>query len=239
MTNIIIGELLGTMLLISFGAGVVANVCLTKSGMKGGGTVQITLAWAAGVAIPAILFGGISGAHLNPVVSLVLYLNGTIALGDLFVYILSQMLGAILGSCLVFLLFKRHFDEETDPGILKGIFCTAPAIRDHKWNFVTEMLITFFLLFALLNFPSEAAVPGTAGLQVFILIMALGMSFGGATGYAINPARDLGPRIAHALLPIRHKGDNDWGYAWVPVLGPITGGLLAFGLTKVITKLIA
>lgn len=237
--NIFIAELLGTMLLISFGCGVVANVCLAKSGMKGGGSVQITLAWAAGVALPAIIFGGVSGAHLNPAVSVVMCLNGVITVSELFVYIAAQMIGAILGSCLVFLMFKKHFDTETDPGVLKGVFCTAPAIRAPKWNFITEMITTFFLLFALLNFPSEPAVPGTAGLHVFILIMALGMSFGGVTGYAINPARDLGPRIAHAFLPIPHKGDSDWSYAWVPVLGPVVGGVLAFALTKVILPSLA
>ena len=220
-------------MLILLGDGVVANVCLNKSGMKGAGSIQITLAWAAAVLVPAVMFGTVSGAHFNPALTIAL----AVVSGDFSNvpgYIAAQMLGAIAGGILVWLHFKPHYDIEEDAGTILGTFSTGPAIPNTAWNLVSEIIGTFVLVFALLNFGANQSVPGAAQLIVFVLIMSIGMSLGGTTGYAINPARDLGPRIAHAILPIPNKGDSNWGYSWIPVAGPVIGGLIAAALSQAI-----
>ena len=230
--NLYLAEFLGTIFLVLLGDGVVANVSLSKSGMKGGNTVHITLAWAAAVMIPAGIFGRVSGAHFNPALTIALAINN----GNWAVvpgYIISQMLGAIVGAVLVWLLFKDHYNAETDPGTILGTFSTGPSIKNPPMNFISEVIATFVLVFVIMNNPTDL-VAGMGPMFVFILIMSLGMSFGGVTGYALNPARDLGPRIAHAFLPIKNKGDSNWGYAWIPVCGPVVGGLLAALATSAI-----
>lgn len=225
--NLYIAEFLGTMFLILLGDGVVANVLLAKSGMKGAGSIQITVAWGAAVLVPAVIFGPASGAHFNPALTIALGITGGIGWNLVPGYIIAQILGACLGACLVWLHFKPHYDIEENPGTILGTFSTGPSIPNTAANFISEVIGTFVLVFALLNFGHNQSVPGAAQLIVFILIMSIGMSLGGTTGYAINPARDLGPRMAHAFLPIPHKGGSNWGYAWIPVIGPVCGAVLA------------
>lgn len=225
---IFIAELIGTMMLILLGDGVVANVTLNKSGMKGAGSIQITFAWGLAVLVPAFIFGAASGAHFNPAVTIALALDGTIAWGTVPMYIIAQFLGAILGGCLVYLLFKAQFDATDDPGTKLGCFSTGPSIPNAGLNLLSEIVGTFVLVFAIKGIGNVDGIAGGLNyLLVFGIIVSVGMSLGGLTGYAINPARDLGPRIAHAFLPIKGKGDSNWGYAWVPVVGPIIGGIIA------------
>ena len=223
-----IAEFLGTMLLILLGDGVVANVNLNRSGMKGGGSIQITIAWGLAVMVPAFIFGAASGAHFNPAVTIALAINGGLAWSMVPGYIVAQMLGAIVGAVLVYLMFKDQFDATEDPGTKLGVFSTGPAIPNLPRNLFCEAVATFVLVFAILGMAQLDPLSAAEGkLMVFGVITSIGMSLGGLTGYALNPARDLGPRIAHALLPIKGKGDSNWGYAWVPVVGPILGGIVA------------
>lgn len=225
---IFIAELIGTMMLILLGDGVVANVTLNKSGMKGAGSIQITFAWGLAVLVPAFIFGAASGAHFNPAVTIALALDGTIAWSTVPMYIIAQFLGAILGGCIVYLLFKAQFDATDDPGTKLGCFATGPSIPNAGLNLLSEIVGTFVLVFAIKGIGNVDGIAGGLNyLLVFGIIVSIGMSLGGLTGYAINPARDLGPRIAHAFLPIKGKGDSNWGYAWVPVVGPIIGGVIA------------
>lgn len=231
-----IAEFVGTMMLIILGDGVVANVNLTKSGMKGGGSVQVTFAWGLAVLLPAFIFGAASGAHFNPAVSIAQAAAGNLAWSLVPGYIVAQVAGAFVGGCIVYLLFKDQFDSTEDPATKLGVFSTGPAIRNIPRNFFSEVIGTFVLVFAILGIGN---VPGLAGgvnyLLVFGIIVSVGMSLGGLTGYAINPARDLGPRLAHAVLPIKGKGSSNFSYGLVvPVFGPIVGGLLATLLYKVI-----
>lgn len=223
-----IAEFLGTMFLILIGDGVVANVTLNKSGMKGAGSIQITFAWGLAVMLPAFIFGAASGAHFNPALTIALAVDGTIGWGMVPGYIIAQFLGGFLGACLVYVLYKNHFDATEDKGTKLGVFCTGASIADRKFNFLSEMIETFILVFAIKGI---GQVPGIAGglsnFLVFAIIVSIGMSFGGLTGYAINPARDLAPRFAHSVLPIKGKGDSNWGYAIVPLFGPIIGAILA------------
>lgn len=221
-------------MLILLGDGVVANVCLNKSGMKGAGSIQITFAWGLAVLVPAFIFGSSSGAHFNPALTLALAAGGSVAWSNVPIYILGQFAGAILGACLVFLLFKGQFDATEDPKTKLGVFSTAPSVPNVALNLLSEIVGTFVLVFAILGIANVNPVPGVDKLLVFGIIVSIGMSLGGLTGYAINPARDLGPRIAHAILPIKGKGSSNWGYSWIPVLGPIVGGLLAQLLYSVI-----
>jgi glycerol uptake facilitator protein len=232
---IFIAEILGTMLLILLGDGVVANVILDKSGMKGGGSVQITIAWGLAVLLPAFIFGTASGAHFNPALTLALALEGSVAWGLVPIYVAGQFIGAFLGAVLVYILFKGQFDATEDPATKRGVFCTAPAVPNTGLNLLSEAIGTFVLVFAIKGLGNVTnCAPGVDKLLVFGIIVSIGMSLGGLTGYAINPARDLGPRIAHALLPIKGKGDSNWGYAWIPVVGPIIGAAAAVLLFNVI-----
>ena len=215
-------EFLGTMMLILLGDGVVANVTLNKSGMKGAGSIQITIAWGLAVMIPAFIFGEASGASFN----------WALVPG----YIIAQILGGIVGGILVYILFKDHFDATEDPGTKLGVFSTGPSIPNTGRNIVQEAIATFVLVFAIcgLNQVPELAA-GVGKLLVFGIIVAIGMSLGGLTGYALNPARDLGPRIAHAILPIKGKGSSNFKYGLiVPIFGPIIGGIVAVLLYNVI-----
>ncbi|HHU53525.1 MAG TPA: aquaporin family protein [Clostridiaceae bacterium] len=223
--TIFIAELLGTMMLVLLGDAVVANVSLNKSGMKGAGSIQITFAWGLAVLLPAFIFGNASGAHFNPALTLGLAVDGTIGWDTVPTYIGGQFAGAFIGAILVYILFKKHFDETPDVGTQRGVFCTGPTIRNPAFNLISEIVGTFVLVFAIKGVPANI-VPGVGNLFVFGVIVSIGMSLGGLTGYAINPARDLGPRIAYAVLPFKEK-DPDWGYAWIPVIGPIIGSLIA------------
>ena len=223
-----IAEFLGTLILVLLGDGVVANVNLNRSGMKGGGSIQITIAWGLAVMVPAFIFGAASGAHFNPAVTLALAIDGSLKWALVPGYILAQMLGAILGAMLVYVMFKDQFDATEDPGTKLGVFATGPAIPNLPRNTFCEAVATFVLVFAIKGMGNVEGINGAQGnLLVFGITTSIGMSLGGLTGYALNPARDLGPRIAHALLPIKGKGDSNWGYAWVPVVGPIIGAVLA------------
>ena len=230
-----IAEFLGTMLLIILGDGVVANVTLNKSGMKGAGSIQITIAWGLAVMVPAFIFGAASGAHFNPALTIALAVDGSLAWGLVPGYILSQFAGAFVGAIIVYLMFKDQFDATEDAGTKLGVFSTGPSIPNLPRNIFCEAVATFVLVFAIKGLGNVGGLNGAQGnLLVFGLITSIGMSLGGLTGYALNPARDIGPRIAHALLPIKGKGSSNWGYAIVPILGPIIGGLVAVLLFGII-----
>jgi glycerol uptake facilitator protein len=230
-----ISEIIGTAILILLGGGVVANVVLNKTIGNNSGWIVITTGWALAVYVAVVIAGPYSGAHINPAVSLALAVAGKFPWEEMPLYILAQFLGAMLGAFLVWLMYKNHFDVTDDGNAKKSVFCTAPAIRHTVSNFLSEALGTFVLILTILYF-TDATITDTqtvvglgsvGALPVAFLVWSIGLSLGGTTGYAINPARDLGPRIVHALVPIKNKASNDWGYAWVPVLGPIVGAILA------------
>lgn len=221
-----LAEFFGTMLLIILGDGVVANVTLNKSGMKGAGSIQITLAWGLAVMVPAFIFGAASGAHFNPALTIALAVDGSLPWAEVPIYIVGQFAGAILGACIVYLMFKDQFDATDDPGTKLGVFSTGPSVPNLPLNIFCEAVATFVLVFAIKGIPGTAAA-GLSNLFVFGIIVSIGMSLGGLTGYALNPARDIGPRIAHAFLPIKGKGSSNWGYAIVPLVGPIIGAIVA------------
>jgi glycerol uptake facilitator protein len=230
-----IAEFIGTMMLIILGDGVVANVTLNKSGMKGAGSIQITLAWGLAVMVPAFIFGAASGAHFNPALTLALAVDGSLAWSLVPGYIIAQFLGAIVGAVIVYLMFKDQFDATEDPGTKLGVFSTGPSIPNIPRNIFCEAIATFVLVFAIKGIAQVTGIAGgLSNFLVFGIIVSIGMSLGGLTGYALNPARDIGPRIAHALLPIKGKGSSNWGYAIVPLLGPILGALAAVGLYAII-----
>lgn len=225
-------EFIGTAILVLFGDGVVASTVLKKSKGENGGWVVITMAWGLAVMLGVFIAGPYSGAHLNPAVTLGLAAAGTFSWALVLPYIVAQMLGGVLGAVLVYLYYKDHYDATDDPAAKLSTFCTIPAIRNYGRNLFSEIVGTFVLVFVILALSMQNNLPevGMGSLGAFpvaMLIVALGMSLGGTTGYAINPARDLAPRIAHAILPIKGKGPSDWAYSWVPVLGPIIGGFLA------------
>lgn len=221
-----IGEIIGTMIIILFGGGVVAGVVLKKSKAENSGWIVITAGWAFGVALAVYASGNLSGAHLNPAVTIALAVIGKFPWSKVPIYILGQFIGAFLGAVLVYLAYLPHWEVTDDQGAKLGIFCTAPAIRSYGANLLTEIIATAALIFLILALGANKLADGLNPFLVGILIWALGLSLGGPTGYAMNPARDLGPRIAHAVLPIKGKGKSDWSYAWVPVAGPIIGGVL-------------
>ncbi len=216
-------EFIGTAILILLGDGVVANVVLKGTKGNNSGWVVISIAWGLAVFVAAFISGPYSGAHLNPALTIGLAAAG-IFKGSIIGYIIAQILGAILGASLVYLFYKPHFDVEENPDSKLAVFCTMPAIRNYFYNFICEVIGTFLLVFGII-YAAGAQIAGP--FPVALLIIAIGMSLGGTTGYAINPARDLGPRIAHAILPIKGKRDSDWAYSWIPVLGPVVGAGLA------------
>ena len=224
----LVAEFLGTALLIVFGSGVVANVVLPASKGGGGGWIVIAFGWAMGVFAGVYVSSGISGGHLNPAVTLTMAYLGRLGWEEVPGYLLAQLSGAFTGAVATWLMYKKHFDLCTEPGAIRGVFCTEPAIRHYGWNFVTEMLATFvFILGVLYLTGAKNDLGSLQALPVSLLVLGMGLSMGGPTGYAINPARDLGPRIAHFLLPIPGKSHSDWKYAWVPILGPLAGGAMA------------
>jgi glycerol uptake facilitator len=237
--EILVAEIVGTAILILIGDGVVANVALARTKGHGSGWIVITTGWGLAVAMAVYAVGRISGAHLNPAVTLGLASIGGLAWAKVPIYLAGEMIGAFLGAVLVYLSYLSHWEATEDPADKLAVFSTGPAIRSTVPNLITEVVGTAMLMFGVLAIGANAleiqaaseidlsAVysTGIAPLLVGFLVWAIGLGLGGPTGYAINPARDLGPRIAHAILPIPGKGGSDWGYAWIPVLGPIVGGV--------------
>lgn len=229
-----LSELVGTGMLVLLGAGVVANVILSKSKGLGGGTLMINWGWGLAV-FAGVLVSLYSGSILNPAVGIGLLIAGDISFPMFLVATAAEVIGAIIGAVLAWAAYRQHLDAEEDPGAKLGVFATGPAIRSYGHNLVTEIIGTFVLVFVIFAFAQwgdiEVGTPGGLGpltaLPVALLVVSIGASLGGPTGYAINPARDLGPRIAHAILPIKGKGSSDWAYSWVPVVGPLIGGALA------------
>ncbi|WP_214825276.1 MIP/aquaporin family protein [Exiguobacterium algae] len=222
-----VSEIIGTMLLILLGNGVVAGVVLRHSKAENSGWIVITMGWGLAVMVGVYAAGIYGGAHINPAVTIGLATAGAFDWADVPMYILAQFIGAFIGACLVYIHYKPHYDETDDPGLKLATFSTAPGIRNTAFNLIGEIIGTFVLLFALLSFGANTFADGLNPLIVGFLIVSIGLSLGGTTGYAINPARDLGPRIAHAVLPIKGKGSSDWGYSWIPVVGPIIGAVIA------------
>lgn len=220
-----LAELCGTALLILLGDGVVAGVVLKGTKNENSGWLVITIGWALAVAFAVYAVGHISGAHLNPAVTIALAATGQFDWANVGPYLLAQLLGAIIGAVLVWLHYLPHWERTPDPGAKLAVFCTAPAVRHTTGNVISEFMGTFVLLFGLSALGANRFAEGLNPLAVGALVLAIGHSLGGTTGYAINPARDLGPRIAHAILPIPGKGDSDWAYAWIPVVAPILGGI--------------
>jgi len=223
-----LGEFIGTALLIIFGDGVVANVVLNKTKGNSGGWIVITSGWAMGVFVGVYSVAAISGAHINPAVTIALAFAGKISWDIVPMYILAQMLGAMFGSFLVWLSYKQHFDATDNKDLKLAVFCTGPQIRSSFYNFVTEVIGTFVLVSGVLHIVApQSSLGALDALPVALLVFGIGLALGGPTGYAINPARDLGPRIMHFILPIPNKRDSDWSYAWIPVVAPIVGAVLA------------
>jgi glycerol uptake facilitator protein len=223
-----VSEFIGTALLIILGNGVVANVVLPKTKGNNSGWIVITFGWAIAVFVGVYTSAAASGAHLNPAITIAFAVIGKIEWALVPGYIGAQLLGAMAGSAIVWFTYRQHFGETSEAETKLVVFCTAPAIRNGFYNVVSEMVGTFVLVFGALHIAAPANSLGAVdALPVALLVLGIGLSLGGTTGYAINPARDLGPRIMHFILPIKGKGDSDWGYAWVPVAGPILGGLIA------------
>lgn len=220
-----LAELIGTMILIIFGAGVVGGVVLKKSKAEGADWVVVTIGWGLAVTMGVYAVGSFTGAHINPAVTLGFAAAGEFPWSKVPMYISAQIIGAIIGACIVFLAYLPHWSATKDKAAKLGVFATDPAIRSPFSNLLTEIIGTFVLVMGLMFIGANEFTEGLKPLAVGAIIIAIGMSLGGPTGYAINPARDLGPRIAHAILPIPGKGGSDWKYAWVPVVGPILGGI--------------
>lgn len=223
-----VAELVGSTVLITLGNGVVANMILPKTKGNNGGVIAITLGWAIAVFVGVLISANTSGAHLNPAVTIGLAAIGKFDWAQVPAYLLAQILGAMLGSTLVWIMYHDHFNEPADAGIKHACFCTTPSIKNAKRNFITEFLATLiFILTVLFITKADNSLGSLDALPVALLVLGVGLSFGGPTGYAINPSRDLGPRIMFSLLPIKNKGANDWSYSWIPVVAPICGGVAA------------
>ena len=237
--NNFLAELIGTAILIILGDGVVAGVLLARSKAQNAGWIVITAGWAFAVAVAVYAVGSISGAHINPAVTIALAANGSLGWDEVPLYLAGQFIGAFIGAVVVYLHYLPHWAETEDPGLKLAVFSTGPAIRNTGTNLVSEIIGTFVLVFGVLAIAGNTA-PGDSGLTPLLigfLVFGIGLSLGGPTGYAINPARDLGPRIAHAVLPIAGKGSSDWEYSWIPVAGPIVGGVLgALAYTALFTN---
>ncbi len=242
--EVYLAEFIGTMILILLGDGVVAAVLLRNSKAENSGWIVITFGWGMAVAIAVYAVGAISGAHINPAVTIGLASIGAFDWAQVPGYIIAQFLGAFVGAVLVWLAYLPHWGPTEDAGLKLGVFSTAPAYRNTVANIITEVIGTAMLVFGVLGIVNNANViggdlaavfaSGLAPLLVGLLVLSIGLSLGGPTGYAINPARDLGPRIAHAVLPIAGKGSSDWGYSWIPVVGPIIGGILGAVLWNIL-----
>lgn len=236
LLTVFVSEIVGTAMLLLLGGGVVANVILAKNKGFGGGFLMINFGWGLAV-FAGVTVAYASGAHLNPAVTIGLATSGltefapgvAVSVTSVLLYWAAQLIGAFIGAVIVFLAYKKHFDEEPDAGTKLAVFSTGPAIRSYGWNTFTEIVGTFVLVFVVIGFgrAEPAGLAALGALPVALLVVGIGASLGGPTGFAINPARDLGPRIAHALLPIKGKGSSDWSYSWVPVVGPLIGGAIA------------
>jgi glycerol uptake facilitator protein len=223
-----ISEFIGTAILIILGDGVVANVVLNKTKGHNSGWIVITFGWAIAVFVGVYTSAAASGAHLNPAITIAFAALGKIEWAVVPTYIAAQLLGAMAGATIVWITYRQHFSQTDNADAKLAVFCTGPAIRSLLNNFISELVGTFILVFGALHIAAPASSLGAVdALPVALLVLGIGLSLGGTTGYAINPARDLGPRLMHFILPIPQKRDSDWGYAWVPVLGPVAGGLLA------------
>jgi glycerol uptake facilitator protein len=233
--NAFFAEFFGTAIIIVFGGGVVANVLLNKTKGHNSGWIVISFGWAVGVFTGVLIAAPYSGAHLNPAVTLALVLANKFSITQMPVYICAQLLGAMFGALLVWLAYKKHFDSTEDGDAKLAVFCTAPNIRSYWYNVLTEIIGTYALALAVLYMAKpEVGLGALNALPVAIVVLGIGVSLGGPTGYAINPARDLGPRIIHFLLPIHNKRDSDWGYSWVPIVGPLIGASLAAIVFKIL-----
>jgi glycerol uptake facilitator protein len=234
MSNFV-AELVGTLLLVLLGDGVVAGVVLKGTKSNNSGWIVITMGWGLAVAMSVFVVGQYSGAHLNPAVSFALLIGGGLDFAGFLTYVSAQMIGAILGALLVFVMYFPHFEKHTKEDSALGVFATGPAIRNTVFNLISEAIGTFVLVFVILNFQNLGPLQP---LVVGFLVVGIGLSLGGTTGYAINPARDLGPRLVHQLLTsanlLKTKPDSDWGYAWIPVVGPLLGGALAAVVTSIL-----
>ncbi|SDY39220.1 MIP/aquaporin family protein [Herbiconiux ginsengi] len=237
LAGVFVSEVVGTAILILLGCGVVANVALAKTKGNGGGFLLVNFGWGLAV-FAGVIVAYRSGAQLNPAVTLGIVSSGAtefvpgvpVSPLSISVYITAQMIGAMIGAFLAWLAYRQHFDAEPEPANKLGVFSTGPAIRSYGWNLVTEIIATFVLVFVVIGFGRNGDASGLAALgalPVALLVIGIGASLGGPTGYAINPARDLGPRIIHALVPIKGKGTSDWSYSWVPIVGPLIGGIIA------------
>lgn len=230
-----IAEFLGTMLLVLLGDGVVANVLLKDTKGNNGGWIVITTGWALGVFVGVIVAGPYSGAHLNPAVTIGLAIAGKFAWCNVLTYIVAQMLGAGLGAFLVWVMYYDHFQRTNNPGSILAVFCTGPAVRNYISNIASEIIGSFVLIFTIFYITgaeitlskTPIGLGSVGALPVAFLVWVIGLSLGGTTGYAINPARDLGPRVMHAILPIKSKATSDWTYSWIPIVGPIIGAAIA------------
>ncbi len=226
--NAFFAEFFGTAIIIVFGSGVCSNVALNKTKGNSSGWIVITFGWAVGVFTGVLIAAPVSGAHLNPAISLALALAGKFSFSLIPMYVCAQLLGAMFGAFLVWLAYKKHFDATDDGDTKLGIFCTAPNIRSYWHNVLTEIIGTYVLALAVLYMAApDIGLGALNALPVSIVVLGIGLSLGGPTGYAINPARDFGPRLVHFLLPIKNKRDSDWAYSWVPVLGPLVGASVA------------
>lgn len=230
-----VAELIGTMLVILLGDGVVANVLLNDTKGHSSGWMVITTAWGLAVFVGVVIAGPYSGAHLNPAVTIGLAIAGKFLWSNVISYIMAQMIGAFIGAALVWLMYYDHFKRTDNPAALLSVFCTGPAIRNYVSNITSEIIGAFVLIFTVFYISGAQITPsktpiglGSVGaLPVALLVWVIGLSLGGTTGYAINPARDLGPRLVHFIFPIKNKGTSDWQYAWIPILGPLIGAALA------------
>ncbi|NML23489.1 aquaporin family protein [Pseudoflavitalea sp. G-6-1-2] len=234
--QIFLGEFIGGAVLILLGNGSVANVVLKHSKGENGGWIVVALGWSMAAYLAVYISAPVSGAHLNPVVTVALVLKGMCSLNQVPVYLAGQFGGAMMGAWLVYIAYKSHFHSTSDGIANRSCFCTDPAIRNTGSNLLTEIVATFVLVFAVLNLAKpEVGLGSLSSLPVAFIVLAIALCLGGPTGCAMNPARDLGPRIVYALLPIKHKSGNDWGYAWIPIAGPFVGGLAALALKTLIS----
>ncbi len=225
--NEIIAEIIGTFILLLMGNGVNANVSLKKTFAHNSGWIVIAFGWGIAVFVAVFIAGSVSGAHINPAVTIGLAIAGKFPWEKVPIYILAQMIGAFLGAFGAYLSFRSHFSATDDADTKLGVFSTGPAIKNNFNNFISELIGTFTLVFAVFFLVSGEGLGSLSALPVGLLVLGIGLSLGGTTGYAINPARDLGPRIFHALAPMKNKRDSNWGYAWIPVIGPIAGAVAA------------
>ena len=234
--NEFFAEFFGTAMILVFGSGVVANVLLTNTKGNNSGWIVISFGWAIGVFTGVLISASTSGAHLNPAVTLALVLAGKFSVAKMPLYITAQLLGAMFGSALAWIAYKKHFDATDNADLKLAVFCTAPNIRSYFFNVLTEIIGTFVLALAVLYMAEpEVGLGALNALPVALVVLGIGLALGGPTGYAINPARDLGPRILHFFLPIPSKRDSDWAYSWVPVVGPMIGAAMAAGIYMIFT----